>query len=247
MTALESPDYQVARDRIKGNPVISMMAAGVATVPLAELAHEDGTPRFAFLQHANRAFDQAESQNAGNPRYQRYPADAPRQADRRGGARRARSDPGGGRVRHGRTRHRPGVRRRDPDHRAAAGRRVTGIDRPRDGSPPVICTATTETILLCDGCFQAATGLLAECEDGCPQDLDHTGLCLRASPDQCQWCGTPAGSAKSAAPTSGTFFRPSARKTKACGSCTGPTAGAAPTPRRRRPGTTGTPALRHPP
>ncbi len=44
MTVLESPDYQVARDRIKGNPVVSKMAAGVATVPLAELAHEDGTP-----------------------------------------------------------------------------------------------------------------------------------------------------------------------------------------------------------
>ena len=78
MTALESPDYQVARDRIKGNPVIAKMAAGVATVPLAELAHQDGTPRFEFMQRANRAFDQAEAQNAGNPRYQPYPADAPR-------------------------------------------------------------------------------------------------------------------------------------------------------------------------
>jgi hypothetical protein len=62
MTALESPDYQIARDRIKANPVITKMAAGVATVPLAELAHEDGTPRFAFMQRANRAFDTAESQ-----------------------------------------------------------------------------------------------------------------------------------------------------------------------------------------
>jgi len=78
MTALESADYQIARDRIKGNPVIIKMAAGVATVPLAELAHPDGTPRFAFMQRANRAFDQAESQNAGNPCYQPYPADAPR-------------------------------------------------------------------------------------------------------------------------------------------------------------------------
>ena len=67
MTALESADYQIARDRIKGNPVISKMAAGVATVPLAELAHQDGTPRFAFMQHANRAFDKTESQNADNP------------------------------------------------------------------------------------------------------------------------------------------------------------------------------------
>jgi len=30
-----------------------------------------------------------------------------------------------------------------------------------------------------------------ESDDGCPQDLDHTGLCLRASPAECQWCGTP--------------------------------------------------------
>jgi len=78
MTALESPDYQVARDRIKGNPVVSKMAAGVAAVPLAELAHEDGTPRFAFMQHASRAFDKAESQNAGNPCYEPYPTDARR-------------------------------------------------------------------------------------------------------------------------------------------------------------------------
>jgi hypothetical protein len=78
MTAIESPRHQIARDRIKGNPVISQMAAGVVTVPLAELAHQDGTPRFAFLQHANRAFDHAEAQNKGNPHYEPYPADAPR-------------------------------------------------------------------------------------------------------------------------------------------------------------------------
>jgi hypothetical protein len=78
MTALESPHYQAAREKIKGNPIISQMGAGVAAVPLAELAHEDGTPRFAFMQYANRAFDAAESHNAGNPGYQPYPPDAPR-------------------------------------------------------------------------------------------------------------------------------------------------------------------------
>ena len=42
-----------------------------------------------------------------------------------------------------------------------------------------------EQLLLCDGCFQAATGLLAECQDGCPHgDLDHDGLCLRDSPER---------------------------------------------------------------
>ena len=67
MTALESPHYQAAREKIKGNPIISQMGAGVAAVPLAELAHEDGTPRFAFMQYANRAFDAAESQTRATP------------------------------------------------------------------------------------------------------------------------------------------------------------------------------------
>jgi hypothetical protein len=78
MTALESRDYQDVRDRIKGNPVIAMMAAGVAAVPLAEITHQDGTPRFAFLQQASRAFDDAEARNAGNPACTPYPEDAHR-------------------------------------------------------------------------------------------------------------------------------------------------------------------------
>ena len=78
MAALESPHYQNARDQIKGNPIISQMAAGVATVALAELAHPDGTPRFAFIQQANRTFNEAEALNADNPRYTPYPADAHR-------------------------------------------------------------------------------------------------------------------------------------------------------------------------
>jgi hypothetical protein len=78
MTVLEGPDYQAARDRIKGNPVISMMAAGIAAVPLAQIAHEDGTPRFEFMQQANRAFEDAQARNAGNPGYEPYPAGAPR-------------------------------------------------------------------------------------------------------------------------------------------------------------------------
>lgn len=49
--------------------------------------------------------------------------------------------------------------------------------------------ASTDNILLCDGCFGAATGLTAGCEDGCPRDLDHAGLCRRDSDGACQWCG----------------------------------------------------------
>jgi len=78
MAVLESRDYQAARERIKGNPVIAMMAGGVVTVPLAELAHEDGTPRSRLMNQANRAFDAAQTRNAGNPAYQPYPKDAHR-------------------------------------------------------------------------------------------------------------------------------------------------------------------------
>ena len=109
MPVLEAPDYQAARDRIKGNPIIIMMAAGVATVPLAEIAHEDGTPRFEFMQRANRVFDEAEARNAGNPGYQPYPAGAPRHLGliaeavlaERAAIRAAVA------LRHGRARHRP--------------------------------------------------------------------------------------------------------------------------------------------
>jgi hypothetical protein len=39
--------------------------------------------------------------------------------------------------------------------------------------------------------LQAATGLLAGCQDGCPHgDPGHDGLCLRDGPSECQWCGT---------------------------------------------------------
>src|ERR1700733_8626180 len=75
---LESPDYRAARERLQGNPVISMMAAGVATVPLAELAHEDGTPRSHLMNQANRGFDDAEARGAGHPGYTPYPMDAHR-------------------------------------------------------------------------------------------------------------------------------------------------------------------------
>ena len=78
MAVLESRDYQAARERIKGNPIIAMMAAGVVAVPLAELADEDGTPRSHLVNQANRGFDDAEARNAGNPAYEPYPAGAHR-------------------------------------------------------------------------------------------------------------------------------------------------------------------------
>jgi hypothetical protein len=78
MSVVESRDYQAARDRIKGNPIIAMMAASVVTVPLTELAGEDGTPRPHLMNQANRGFDDAEARNTVNPAYQPYPAGAHR-------------------------------------------------------------------------------------------------------------------------------------------------------------------------
>jgi len=80
MTALESPGYRTARERVKGNLslVIAIMAAGLVTVPLVELADEDGTPRSCLMNQANPAFDAAETRNATNPAYTQYPKDAHR-------------------------------------------------------------------------------------------------------------------------------------------------------------------------
>ena len=78
MSVLESRAYQAARERIKGNPIIAIMAAGVVTVPLPALAHEDGTPRSGFMLQANRTFDDAEAGNTGNPAYTPYPPGAHR-------------------------------------------------------------------------------------------------------------------------------------------------------------------------
>ena len=44
MAVLESRDYHAAREWLKGNPIIAMMAVGVVTVPLAELARRTALP-----------------------------------------------------------------------------------------------------------------------------------------------------------------------------------------------------------
>jgi len=112
--------------------------SAVATVPLAEIAHQDGTPRFGFLQEANRAFNDVEARNADNPSYEPYPAGAHRHlgliaeavlAERaaiREVVASAMAAPGPS----------PEVRRGHPDYRADAGRGVARGDRPRDGSAP---------------------------------------------------------------------------------------------------------------
>jgi hypothetical protein len=44
-------------------------------------------------------------------------------------------------------------------------------------------------LLLCDGCYQAATGLEAGCEDGCGKGPGHVGTCRYGWPEECHCCG----------------------------------------------------------
>ena len=179
MSVFESPHYQQARDRMKGNPVILLMAAGIASVPLAEIADQDGTPRSWFMNQANRAFADAEARNAGNPRYQPYPAGAPRHI---------------GLVAEAVLAWRAEIRAAVAPLVAPAGTSPESAEVTR-----AIIWVRTEsleaiagnphTLRLCDGCYQAATGLTAECEDGRLHDPGRAGLCLRDGPDDCQWCG----------------------------------------------------------
>ena len=147
--------------------------------------------RQVFRQNqANRAFADAEARNAANPAYEPYPAGAPRhiglvaEAVLAGAPRSAqRSRPSS------RPRHQPGVRRVTMALIWMRTGRWSRSPRP-------------QAMRLCDGCYQAATGLIAECEDDCEQDPRHTGLCLRDGPDDCQWCGKRTGSARFPVPAS---------------------------------------------
>jgi hypothetical protein len=179
MSVFESPRYQETRDRMKSKPAVRLMAAGIASVPLAEISGEDGTPRSWFISQASRAFADAEARNASNPACEPYPAGGPRHIGLVAEA----------------------VLACRAEIRAAVARLIA----PPGTSPEsaevtrVIIWMRTETLTaiadspqilrLCDGCYQAATGLIAECEDGCPQESGHTGLCLRDGPDDCPWCG----------------------------------------------------------
>jgi hypothetical protein len=179
MSVFQSPRYQQACDRMKGNPVIRSMAAGIAGVPLAEITGQDGTPRSWFMNQANRAFADAEARNAANPAYEPYPAGAPR--------------------------HIGLVAEAVLACRAEIRAAVTSLTAPPGTSPESTgitmaliwmrtetleaIVGNPETLRLCDGCYQAAAGLTAGCEDGCPRDPGQTGLCLRDGPDDCQWCG----------------------------------------------------------
>ena len=179
MNESESRGREGALGRLKGSPVIRLLAARVAVVPLAELAGADGNPRPWFRTGASDAFAAAGARTPGRPGDEPSPAGAPEynrlvaeavlacRAEIRAAVASLTVPPG-----------------TSPE--AAEVTRVLFWMEP--GALEAIASSP-QAILLCDGCYQAATGLIAECEDGCPRNLDHSGLCLRDGPEDCQWCG----------------------------------------------------------
>lgn len=77
MTVPESSDYQAALKLLRRNFLIGGMAASVATVPLADLAGQGGTPQPWFSIRCDSTFRAGEAGNVGNPSYRPYPKDAP--------------------------------------------------------------------------------------------------------------------------------------------------------------------------
>jgi hypothetical protein len=73
--------------------------------------------------------------------------------------------------------------------RASAARILRSLRQDLTAAFPSI----SKTALLCDECFEAGTGFLAECQDLCRLPLDHDGLCGESpqpeSPAQCHNCG----------------------------------------------------------
>jgi hypothetical protein len=170
MNEPESQGHQEARGRLKGSPVIRSLAARVAVVPLAELAGADGTPRPWFTAGASDAFAAARARNPGDPRDEPYPAGAPEYKELVAEA----------------------VLACRAEIRAA----VASLTAP-PGTSPESAQVTRAIIWMEPGSLEAVAGspqaillgLIAECEDGCPRDPGHAGLCLRDGPDDCQWCG----------------------------------------------------------
>lgn len=53
---IRAAHYGEAVTRLMADPIVIDMAAGLAGVPMTALAHEDGTPRFEFMNGANREY-----------------------------------------------------------------------------------------------------------------------------------------------------------------------------------------------
>jgi hypothetical protein len=179
MNEPESQGRQEARSRLKGSTVIRSLAARVAVVPLAELAGADGTPRPWFSAGASDAFAAARARDPGGPLGEPSPAGAPEYNGLVAEA-----------VLACRAEIRAAVASLTvPPGTSPEAAEVTRVLIWMEPGALEAVASSSQAILLCDGCYQAATGLIAQCEDGCPRDPGHAGLCLRDGPDDCLWCG----------------------------------------------------------
>jgi hypothetical protein len=53
---LRAKHYDETESRLASDPIVLEMARGLVTVPRDQMAHEDGSPRFEFMQAANAQY-----------------------------------------------------------------------------------------------------------------------------------------------------------------------------------------------
>ena len=63
---IRAAHYSETEQRLAQDPIVIAMARGLAGVPTEDLAHEDGTPRFEFMQAANRTYRQRGGTDGGH-------------------------------------------------------------------------------------------------------------------------------------------------------------------------------------
>ncbi|MCX2931392.1 hypothetical protein ORI20_13995 [Mycobacterium sp. CVI_P3] len=57
MSTIESEHYAQTRQRLAADPIVQNMAIGLQGVPRDQLTHDDGGPRFEFMQAANHEYE----------------------------------------------------------------------------------------------------------------------------------------------------------------------------------------------
>ena len=72
MTAIESEDYEIVRQRLMKDPIVIGMAVGLDGVPMEQLIHNDDpkdprpTPRFEFMMQANKTYRERGGTDGGH-------------------------------------------------------------------------------------------------------------------------------------------------------------------------------------
>lgn len=63
MASIVSDEYRAEDEALRNDPIIKAMALGLANVKRADIAHEDGTPRFEFMLAARDEYRSRGGQN----------------------------------------------------------------------------------------------------------------------------------------------------------------------------------------